>query len=228
MRIIFVRHGHPDYEKDCLTELGHKQAIAAAQRLKDEKIDRVFSSSCGRAAETAEHIAKLHNKEVILCDFMQEIGWGHIDGEPIEHNGHPWTVASKMVADGQNIMSENWADEEPFLKNKFKVNALRLAGDLDKWLSELGYEREGKYYRVKKSNTENVVMACHGGSSAAALSHLFNLPVPFVCRSIAFGYTGIHIVKLSEKEGELVSPSFKLVNDVRHIAGFEIENVFGI
>ena len=71
MRIIFVRHGHPDYDKDCLTELGHKQAIAAAQRLKNEKIDRVFSSSCGRAAETAEHIAKFHNKEVELCYFMQ-------------------------------------------------------------------------------------------------------------------------------------------------------------
>jgi len=35
MRIIFVRHGHPNYEKDCLTELGHRQAEAAAQRLKD-------------------------------------------------------------------------------------------------------------------------------------------------------------------------------------------------
>ena len=29
MRIIFVRHGHPNYRKDCLTELGHLQAKAA-------------------------------------------------------------------------------------------------------------------------------------------------------------------------------------------------------
>ena len=228
MRIIFVRHGHPNYDDDCLTELGHKQAIAAAQRLKNEKIDRVFSSSCGRAAETAEHIAKLHNKEVELCDFMQEIGWGSIDDEPIEHSGHPWTVCTQMVENGQSIMSENWADEEPFLKNKFKVNALRLADDIDKWLKELGYEREGRYYRVKKGNTENVVMACHGGSSAAALSHLFNLPLPFVCHSIPFSYTGIHIVKLSEKDGVLTSPRFELVNDARHIKELETENVFGI
>ncbi len=26
MRIIFVRHGHPNYERDCLTELGVKHA----------------------------------------------------------------------------------------------------------------------------------------------------------------------------------------------------------
>ncbi len=31
MRIIFVRHGHPDYTNDCLTELGHLQAGASWQ-----------------------------------------------------------------------------------------------------------------------------------------------------------------------------------------------------
>ena len=41
MKIIFVRHGHPDYMKDCLTELGHPQAEAAAERLKNEKIDKL-------------------------------------------------------------------------------------------------------------------------------------------------------------------------------------------
>ncbi len=33
MRIIFVRHGEPNYELDCLTETGKKQAEAAARRL---------------------------------------------------------------------------------------------------------------------------------------------------------------------------------------------------
>ena len=33
MRIIFVRHGHPDYKNDCLTPLGHKQAEEAAKML---------------------------------------------------------------------------------------------------------------------------------------------------------------------------------------------------
>ena len=38
MRIIFVRHGEPDYEKDCLTETGKLQAEAAARRLEREGI----------------------------------------------------------------------------------------------------------------------------------------------------------------------------------------------
>ena len=33
MRIVFVRHGEPDYARDCLTETGREQAAAAAERL---------------------------------------------------------------------------------------------------------------------------------------------------------------------------------------------------
>ena len=43
MRIIFVRHGHPDYKNDCLTEVGHLHAEAASERLKGESIQRIFS-----------------------------------------------------------------------------------------------------------------------------------------------------------------------------------------
>jgi probable phosphoglycerate mutase len=52
MRIILIRHGDPNYEKDCLTELGHKQAAAAAQRLLKEGIDEIYSSPQGRAMQT--------------------------------------------------------------------------------------------------------------------------------------------------------------------------------
>ena len=42
MRLIFVRHGEPDYQKDCLTENGKKQAVSAAMRLKDEEIKAIY------------------------------------------------------------------------------------------------------------------------------------------------------------------------------------------
>ena len=45
MKIYFIRHGHPDYKNDCLTELGHRQAAAAAEKLKDSGIGQIFSST---------------------------------------------------------------------------------------------------------------------------------------------------------------------------------------
>ena len=41
MRIVFVRHGEPDYERDCLTEKGKLQAKAAAKRLVRENIQEI-------------------------------------------------------------------------------------------------------------------------------------------------------------------------------------------
>ena len=41
MRIIFVRHGEPDYANDCLTEQGRLQAQEAAKRLLEEGIEEM-------------------------------------------------------------------------------------------------------------------------------------------------------------------------------------------
>ena len=59
MRLIFIRHGDPDYDLDVLTELGHEQAKKAARRLLCENIDAVYASTHGRAWQTAEAFTEL-------------------------------------------------------------------------------------------------------------------------------------------------------------------------
>ena len=54
MRIVLVRHGKPDYATDSLTELGKLQAEATAPRLMREGISEIYSSTMGRALQTAE------------------------------------------------------------------------------------------------------------------------------------------------------------------------------
>ena len=75
MRVILVRHGDPDYLRDCLTQNGHKHAAAVAQRLADEGISEIYSSPCGRAYETASYTALLLNLPIVKLDFMREISW---------------------------------------------------------------------------------------------------------------------------------------------------------
>ena len=43
MRILFVRHGDPDYKNDCLTELGREQAEAVSRRLLPEGISEIYA-----------------------------------------------------------------------------------------------------------------------------------------------------------------------------------------
>ena len=99
MIIYFVRHAHPDYKKDCLTELGRLQAEAASGVLCKLGIKRIFSSTNGRAHETAEYTAKKLGLEIIPCDFMREIPWGPLEGKEVPVKGHPWHMAAYQAAE---------------------------------------------------------------------------------------------------------------------------------
>ena len=221
MRIIFVRHGHPDYKHDCLTELGHKHAEAVAERLREEHIERICASSCGRAAQTAEHIARLQNKEVETFDFMREIGWGTAEGEEIPHRGHPWSLAEDMIADARTLMSSTWFAEDPFAHNTVTKNVRKVGENFDLWLADMGYVREGEYYRVTEPRYQTVAMVSHGGSSSAAIAHLFNLSFPFFCGTVHPDFTAITIVSFEGEEGALITPRIEIMNDCRHIAGID-------
>ena len=234
MRIIFVRHGHPNYINDCLTELGHKHAAAAAERLKDEGISEIFSSTCGRAYETAEYTAKQYGLPIVKCEFMQEISWGSVDNEPIPFDGHPWSTVDDMVAKGESMLDPNWASVEPFARNKMVCYVQNIANAVDEWLETLWYKREGLYYRVSKetkngtsvTTSKTIAAFGHGGAGSAIFSHLFNLPYPFVCTTLNQDYTGITIVEFPDTPGALVKPRFEILNDARHIRDLHVENVY--
>jgi len=227
MKIIFVRHGHPDYRKDCLTEIGHLHGNAVGLRLRDEKIDRICSSSCGRARETAEYIAKHHALPVETFDFMREIGWGSIDGTELFKNGHPWFTIDDMIEKGENLNDPDFVKGDRFRNNTTIFDIERVANGFDEWLADLGYVREGNYYRVQKKNGTNVVMVSHGGASSAALARMFSLPFPLVAATVSADYTAVTVVSLEGEEGKLVMPRFELVNDAKHIENIKAEKYFG-
>lgn len=221
MRIIFVRHGHPDYENDCLTSLGHQHGKAVSLRLKDESIEKIFSSTCGRAMETAAHIDEIFNLGIESLDFMREVSWGSIDGQSIYQDGHPWFTSDYMVSQGFNLMDNDWQKTELYKNNKISLEYNRVANSFDQWLSSIGYTRENSFYRVGKVKYETIALVSHGGSSSVVLSHLFNLPLPFICSAICPDYTAVTVVSFPNKEGCLVSPQFEIVNDSRHIANIK-------
>ena len=223
MRIIFVRHGHPDYANDCLTELGHKQAEMAAQRLKGEGIEEIFSSSMGRAYETALHTAKPLGLDVNKLDFIREIKWGSQSGEELYNDGHPWDTSIYAIKNGYNLMDEEWIKDKRFLDNKVFSEIERIGKQADEWLLTLGYEREGTSYRVVGDNTDKTIaLFSHGGSSTALFSHLFNLPFFFLCGTLCPDFTAITVLRLSDEKGQLTVPLIEIANDSRHIDSTDI------
>ena len=72
MRLLFIRHGEPDYEKDSLTEKGFREAEHLADYLKDVRIDRCYVSPLGRAKDTAAPTLSKKQMQAVECDWLQE------------------------------------------------------------------------------------------------------------------------------------------------------------
>ena len=219
MRIIFIRHGEPDYEKDCLTEKGRVQAEAAAERLKEEGIGTIWSSPLGRAKETAEAASKALGLQVRMLDFMREVTWGSRDGSSLFADGHPWEIADETAREGVSLTDPGWR-ANPFFRNNIVCDSVDLVErGTDKWLGELGYRREGDYYRCCRENSlqETAALFCHGGSASAAIAHMLNLPFPYACGLLHMEFTGITILRLDRHPGSRTLPCLELVNDARHI-----------
>lgn len=228
MKIYFVRHGHPDYKLDCLTELGHKQATIAAENLRDSGIEAIYSSSCGRAVETAEHTAKLLGLSVESCDFMREIGWKSKDDTPIVAKGHPWTVSDWRISQNLTLLNVNWREDEPYCKSIIVERAQIVIDGIDKWIAELGFVREGEFYRVSdKIPYKTVAMFSHAGASAAALSHMLNIPMPQFFAAFKINFVSSFVVELADKPGELVYPKIILLDDVLYKDENRAETFYG-
>ncbi len=225
MRLILVRHGHPNYKDDCLTALGHKQAAACAERLREEPISAVYTSTCGRAVETGQHIANVFGLETQPLAFMREIRWGSIDGSELSHKGHPWDTADDAPANGFDLMDPNWQTGVMFSNNNVSKSVAAVIQAFDAWLSTLGYFRDGAYYRAAAPTDKTIVLASHAGSSCAVLSHLFNLPFPFVCAALRAEFTSVTIVDFYGAQDAVFQPRIELLNDFRHIRGIETENI---
>ena len=224
MRIVFVRHGEPDYADDCLTAIGREQARAAAIRLKEEGIEEIWTSPLGRALETAKASSDVLGLPVQALDFMREVSWGSIDGSEILYGGHPWAIVFEMARLGLDLNDPNWRELPYFRNNKLLKCIDLIESGIDQWLERYGYVREGLYYRhtVEEKPQRTIAVFSHGGSSCAAMGHILNLQFPCACALLHIDYTGITVVQMESRSGSGTLSRLTLSNDARHIRGVQI------
>jgi broad specificity phosphatase PhoE len=91
MKLILTRHGETEANTEHIIQShlpgklsaeGETQAEKLAQRLKDEKIDIIFSSDLKRAADTAKIVAKYHPEaELVFTEELREGNAGDFTGK---------------------------------------------------------------------------------------------------------------------------------------------------
>jgi broad specificity phosphatase PhoE len=96
-RIILARHGETDWNKERriqggssnppLNERGREQAESLALRLRQDKIQAIYSSPLQRCLDTAKTIAHYHQLEVETEPSLREIEAGELEGVTLAELG---------------------------------------------------------------------------------------------------------------------------------------------
>ena len=227
MKIIFVRHGHPDYSTDSLTEEGHKQAEAAAARLAEAGITRIVSSTSGRAYQTAEHTAKRLGLPIEAYDFMREVGWNTPNATDEEKAYfHPWRAGERLQKEYGSLLLPDYDTLDVWHDRPIEAHCRRVITGFDEWMAKMGYQREGAGYRAVAPNDEVVALFSHGGSSTVVMAHLLGLPPFFMFGHCPLAFTAFSAFTFTGAPGERIFIKCGSFNDAYHIA-HPIPNVFG-
>lgn len=231
MRLIFVRHAEPNYEKDCITENGVLQAKSTAERLSGEDIKAVFASPMGRAVATAKFIADGHGLEIHKLPFMHEIDWGDLDenvpdDKKLPYDGHPWTIGHIYLSESEeNVASAKWCEHHLFKDNKLITYYNLISQEFDKFLEGFGIVRRNNLYFCEKGCNDTIVLVAHGGSGSIMFSHVLSLPLPFVLTSMPYGVCSVSILEFYPANDKVIIPRLELFNDMRHLDSVKVERL---
>ncbi len=217
MRLLFIRHGDPDYARDALTEKGRREAALLAERAAEWKVDDVYISPLGRAKETAAYCLQKWDIGSEILDWTEEfllpekdgMGWDQI---PWDYYPADWTKHE------ENFRGEEWLRLIPAARERYE----RVCASLDGLLARYGYEREGRYYRAVRPSKKTVVFFCHFGVTMMMLSHLCNIPALTLLHGVYLAPTSVTVLNTEERRGDEAYFRAERIGDCLHlIAGGE-------
>lgn len=181
MELLLIRHGQPAWTRDGrgvddpeLTELGHAQAVAVAERLAGVHVDHLFVSPLRRAHQTVAPVAEVLGMAPVQLDWLAEISAPVFEGTPIEQ-------VERVFAESRSRPLEQHWDGIPGGES-FTDFHLRVTTGLDGLLADLGAQpvrHEPRLWEVARHDIRVVVVA-HAGTNSVALGHLLGIaPVPW-------------------------------------------------
>ncbi|MCQ2592133.1 MAG: histidine phosphatase family protein [Treponema sp.] len=217
MRLIFVRHGDPDYTIDNLTEKGKREVELLTKRICSwENITDFYTSPLGRAKATGAPALEKMGRTAEVCNWLQEF------------DASRWDLMPDFYNSNKNFFNkEKWANTAFMKEHKIKEKYKEVCDGIDSLLKKYGYIRNSKnYYNVKnpaKNHNWNepiykyhlksikddypeettLVFFCHLGIMFTIIAHLTGLSPMQLWQGFYVAPTSITILNSEErKEGE--------------------------
>lgn len=218
MRILFIRHGDPDYKNDTLTEKGWREATLLAERVSKWQVTDFYCSPLGRARDTASLSLKKMNRTATVYPWLAEFVYDVVD---------PTTGQTHICWD---FMPEYWTNEPVYFQKEhwFESSVMKqneqiepayknLCTQLDKLLASYGYNRKDNYYTFEKSNDTTIVIFCHLGITLAMMSHLLNISPVQLWQGFYIAPTSVTCVATEERLPGKCAFRTQMLGDTLHL-----------
>ena len=242
MKLIFVRHGDPDYKNDSLTEKGWREAKLLSERICKWEVTDFYCSPLGRAKDTASYTLEKMNRKAQILEWTKEFFYPITD--PVTGKfGVPWDLVPSFWSNDPLMLSkEEWGHSDVMKQNPEIVEKYKeVCKNLDDLLRTYGYIREDNFYRKpdKKEvfvtytrspdNAENIagkqmeekepviVIFCHLGAICIMLSHLLNIPFPLLVHGFFLPPTSLTILSTEERWSNEAYFRVQSMGDVHHL-----------
>lgn len=232
MRIIFIRHGDPDYVNDTLTEKGRQEATLLAERVSRWNIKDFYCSPLGRAQATAAFSLNKLNRSAETFEWMKEFYYPITD-PTTGRFGVPWDfMPSYWTKEPLFYDKEHWHEASVFQSNpELKPAYDEVCSGLDALLARYGYVRDGALYRtlpIMDADTANpdapcpycddtIVIFCHLGVTFVMMSHLLGIAPTLLWQNFFVAPTSVTILTTEERiPGEAYFRT-QVVGDTLHL-----------
>ncbi len=236
MRLIFIRHGDPDYKNDKLTEKGEREALLLAKRAASWKnIKEIYQSPLGRARATAEPCLKALKMDAITCDWLREF-----------HNVNNqicWDLLPlDFYSDKKHFDKDKWPEGRSIKAGKVKKYYGEVCRGFDSILEKYGYIRnkQGFYdvaepvpnhnwsqplykYHLKSIKDDypeetNLVFFCHLGVMFTIIGHLIGMSPMQLWQGFYVAPSSITILNSEERIAGQATFRVERLGDTNHLS----------
>ena len=227
MKIVFIRHGDPNYELDALTEKGILEAKALIPRVEKMNADYYYVSPLGRARQTAQIAIERIDKEAKVLDWLREFP------AVVKHICEPdpgpqcWDWMPSDWAKEPSFYDIDHFYDHPVMKNGHVKEIYEdVINHVDALLKKHGYAKNGKTFDVLNGNHDTLCFFCHFGIECVLLSYLINVSPMILWHGFVAAPSSVTIVNTEERQKGIASFRISHFGDTSHLDASGLEPSF--
>jgi broad specificity phosphatase PhoE len=237
MRLIFIRHGDPDYTIDSLTKKGVHEAELLSKRVaKWHKAD-FFVSPLGRAEKTAEIAMKDTGRTAETCPWLQEFYYPIVD--PATGRKHiPWDWLPSFFTAPENRQlcdTDTWMHSPVMESGNIAEQYNEVCRGIDEILARYGYVRTGGVYTTDGTHCQKgelntstdtykqpyddrvLVFFCHLGVMFTILSHLLTISPVQLWQGFFVAPSSVTVLGAEERIPGTAAFRVQVLGDTQHL-----------